>query len=165
MASFATAGILVLDRQRARVTLYLRSMLAAYGWICGLFLGIPALLMSIAVPQAVIGILITSISFVVPCLLTGALLCEWAGRELSTSKRRAFVMAGLSLVVAVLAVPMLAALIAPPTAGWSSGVFEIGFAYVLMMLFFGAGPAALAAVLFIGGVERATGNIVGDPST
>lgn len=147
------------------MTPHLRAMLAAYGWICGIFLGIPALLMSIAVPQAAIGILMTCISFVAPCLLTGALLCDWAGREPSTSKRRAFVMAGLSLAVAVLAVPMLAALIAPPTAGWPSGVFAIGFAYVLMMLLFGAGPAALAAVLFIGGVERATGDNVGDLST
>lgn len=134
------------------MTIHLRSVLVAYGWICGIFLGIPALLMSIAVPQAAVGTFMTLASFVVPCLFTGALLCEWAGRALSISKRRAFAMSGLSLVAGVLAVPTLAALVAPPTAVWSGDVFKLGLTYVLMMLLLGAGPAALGAVLFIGGV-------------
>lgn len=134
---------------------YLRAMFAAYGWICGIFLGVPALLMSIADPSASGGILMTVASFVVPCLLTGALLCDWAGREIARRKWPAFCMAGLSLLVAVLAVPLLALVFAPPATGVSAGVLAIGLAYMLTMLIFGAGPAALAAVLFIGGVERA----------
>ncbi|MBE5317247.1 MAG: hypothetical protein H4O13_17780 [Xanthomonadales bacterium] len=130
-------------------------MLAAYAWICGIFLGVPALLMSIVNPSASGEILLTVASFVVSCLLTGALLCDWAGREIARRKWPAFCMAGLSLLVAVLAVPSLALVLAPPASGVSSGVLWLGLTYVVMMMIFGAGPAALAAVLFIGGVERA----------
>jgi hypothetical protein len=130
-------------------------MLAAYAWICGIFLGVPALLMSIVNPSVSGGILMTLASFVVPCLLTGALLCDWAGREIARRKWPAFCMTGLSLLVAVLAVPLLALVLAPPASGVSFGVLGLGLTYVVMMMIFGAGPAALAGVLFIGGVERA----------
>lgn len=60
---------------------YLRAMFAAYGWICGILLGVPALLMSIVDPSASGGILMTVASFVVPCVLTGARAsCEDFGR-------------------------------------------------------------------------------------
>jgi hypothetical protein len=137
------------------VPTHLRPMLAAYGWICGIFIGIPALLMSIANPSVAAGILASVASFVLPCLLTGALLCDWAGQGLAQRKWPAFCMAGLSLLAAALAVPLLAALLAPPSGVWSLDAFWVGAAFVLIALFFGAGPAALAAVLFIGGVERA----------
>lgn len=134
---------------------YVRPMLTAYGWICGIFIGIPALLMSFVNPAVAAGIFASVASFVVPCMLAGALLCDWAGRQLSQRKWPAFCMAGLSLLVAALAVPLLASVLAPPSGGWSYDALRVGAAFVLMVLFFGAGPAALAAVLFIGGVERA----------
>jgi hypothetical protein len=84
-------------------------MLAAYGWICGIFIGIPALLMSIANPSVAAGILASVASFVLPCLLTGALLCDWAGQGLAQRKWPAFCRAGLSLLAAALERPVSAA--------------------------------------------------------
>lgn len=136
-----------------------RAMVKAYLLVFALFLMLPSVFMAALNPAAIPEAIAFQVVFLAAALISGSVLCGWAGRSLPESQVPAYLMGQISLVFGAVST-MLVGSMASTSASLTvidSHDIELAGLYLGVFWFFGALPAFFASSLFIGHVASRAG--------